>query len=216
MKLQLFLEELKIVLNSKSLKGVSSHLKMSPKIDGQPYRPLVPQGKTRKSSVLLLMIGKTFEELNLLFTLRSSNVQHHKKQISFPGGHCEFGEDAVTTALREAYEEVGIQPTSVQVLGLMSELYVPPSETIIIPVVGYTESLTEFKINTDEVEETILFALEYFLNESNRKVEKWNLNGKVVDVPVWNIHSSVPLWGATAMILSEFVDIVNEILQKNE
>jgi hypothetical protein len=98
------------------------------------------------------------------------------------------------------------------VLGNLSQLYVPPSETIVVPVVGYTQELSNLKPNLYEVEEIILFPLFYFLNSENMKIEKWNLKGKIVDVPLWRIHHSVPLWGATAMILAEFIDIVNEIV----
>lgn len=212
MEVGFFLEQLKSKLSSNKLKGMVSHIKMSPKINGQPYRPLVPKGKSKKSSVLLLLIGKEFENLKILFTLRSSNVQHHKHQISFPGGHCEGDENIIATALREAEEEVGIPPESIQVLGKLTQLYVPPSQTIVVPVVGYSQELSKLKANENEVEEIILFPLIYFLNSENMEIEKWNLKGQIVDVPLWKIHQSVPLWGATAMILSEFIDIVKEIV----
>lgn len=213
MDLGLFLNRLEKVLSSKKLKGTPSHIKLSPKINGQPYRPLVPSGETKKSSVLLLLMGKNFEDLRILFTLRSSYVQHHKHQISFPGGHCEGEEDVVATALREAEEEVGIETRQIRILGLLSELFVPPSKTLVVPVVAYSEKLNNMRANINEVDEIIIFPLSYFLNWENIEIEKWNLNGQIVDVPLWRIHPYVPLWGATAMILSEFIDIVKEIVQ---
>ncbi|MCX7908180.1 MAG: CoA pyrophosphatase [Ignavibacteria bacterium] len=213
MTLDLFLDKLKEKLNSQKLKGIESHIKMSPKLGEQPYRELVPQGKTKKSSVLLLLIGRSLEELQILFTLRSSNVQHHKRQISFPGGHCEEGEDFVTTAFRESKEEIGLDPLKVILIGKLSPLYVPPSKTVVTPVVGFTNNLPNLIVNNQEVEEIILFPMLYFLDKKNIVVEKWYWNGNLIDVPLWKIHKSVPLWGATAMIMSEFIDIVNEILK---
>lgn len=212
MELRIFLEKLKWTLKIKKLKGMESHLKMSPMVGNEPYRELIPRVESRKSAVLLLIFGETFDNLRILFTLRSSNVQHHKHQISFPGGHCEEGENEVDTALREAKEEVGLDTNSIEILGKLSKLYVPPSETVVVPVVGYTKEFSSFKLNREEVEELIVFPLHFFLDSSNRRIENWIWGGKTVKVPLWRIHSSVPLWGATAMILSEFIDIVNEIL----
>ncbi|MGB9771213.1 MAG: NUDIX hydrolase [Candidatus Kapaibacteriota bacterium] len=213
MELEFFIDKLKNILISKRLKGMNSHVKMSPKIDGKPYRTLVPAGNPRLSSTLLLLIGEKFKDLKILFTLRSSNVQHHKHQISFPGGHCEGGENEIETALREAREEVGIEPDMVTIIGKLSPLYVPPSDTLIIPIVGYTKLLPQLKANTNEVEEIFFHPLNYFMDFENRKIEKWIIKGNEVYVPLWRIHPSVPLWGATAMILSEFIDIVEEIVE---
>lgn len=215
MELRFFLEKLKLALTTNKLKGMESHLKMSPKIGNEPYRELIPKAKYRKSAVLLLILGKSFKDLRILFTLRSSNVQHHKHQISFPGGHCEDGEDEISTALREAKEEIGLEPSLIEILGKLSNLFVPPSETIVVPVVGFAEEFSSYQLNQAEVEELILVPFDFFLNPSNIQIENWFWNGKVVKVPLWKIHSTVPLWGATAMILSEFIDIVQEILESN-
>jgi len=212
MNLQEFKNKLKTRLSSGLLKGMESHLKMSPKLGTEPYRTLIPSGNPKKSAVLVLLVGERYEDLNILFTLRSSNVQHHKHQISFPGGHKEGNEDVETTALREAMEEVGIEPGTIEILGKLSSLYVPPSETIVVPVVGITNSLGQLKINNGEVEEVILHPLVFFLDKNNVVEEQWDWKGKTINVPLWRIHKSVPLWGATAMILSELIDIVNEMI----
>lgn len=207
-----FIQRFEEALNSNILKGLESHLKMSPKIEELPYRSFTPSEKSKKSSVLLLLVGNDFDGLKILFTLRSSNVQHHKNQLSFPGGHCEESENIINTALREAEEEIGIEPSRIKILGKLTPLYVPPSETVVYPVVGYSEKVDFFKINRDEVEEVILKDLNFFLDDSTKIVERWQWNKEFIDVPLWRIHPSVPLWGATAMIMSEFIDIAKEII----
>ncbi len=218
MKLNLdtFLRSLQSVLESSKLKGIDAHIKMSPMIGNEPYRPLTPVGATKPSSVLLLLVGNDLNSLDVLLTLRSPNVQHHKRQISFPGGHCEKGENYVATALREAQEEIGLNSDDIRIIGMLSPLYVPPSETIVFPIVGHIASIETLKINYDEVEEVIFQPLYYFLDDSKITIEKWLWEGKQIDVPLWNIHNDVPLWGATAMILSEFVEIVKDILYQGD
>lgn len=207
-----FLRSLQLALEAPNLKGIDSHIKMSPMIENEPYRPLTPIGTPKPSSVLLLLVGSNTDTLNVLLTLRSSNVHHHKRQISFPGGHCEKGEELVSTALREAEEEIGLNPNEIRIIGMLSPLYVPPSETLVYPIVGYIKDIEKLNINYDEVEEVILQPLFYFLDENTRTIEKWLWEGRNIDVPLWNVHKDVPLWGATAMILSEFVDIVRDVL----
>ncbi|MFN3305854.1 MAG: NUDIX hydrolase [Candidatus Kapaibacteriota bacterium] len=216
LNLETFLRSLQSVLKLSKLKGIDAQIKMSPMIDNVPYRPLTPVGTPKPSSVLLLLIGMDLDSLNILLTLRSSNVQHHKRQISFPGGHCEKGEDYVATALREVREEIGLNTDEIRVIGMLSPLYVPPSETLVYPIVAHIARIDILRINYDEVEEVIFQPLYYFLDASKRTTEKWLWEGKQIDVPMWKIHNDVPLWGATAMIMSEFVEIVKDIMYQGD
>jgi len=212
MELKKFLSELEVALKDADRFGKVSHLKMSPMIGTGPYRTFEPSATATKSAVLLLLVGKSFENLEILFTLRSQRLPLHKNQISFPGGHCEGDEDEITTALRETKEEIGLSSNKIQILGKLSKLYVPPSNTVIHPVVGYMSDLGQMKINQKEVEEVFLVPLHFFLDNDNRKSEVWEYEGDVVLIPLWWVHPKVPLWGATAMIMSEFIDIVTEIV----
>ena len=188
----------------KKLPGSASHKKMLP-----PNRSLKAVTQDQKylkhSSVLLLL----FEDNNELFAClikRPLHMKHHAGQIALPGGRIEEGETALETALRETHEEIGISSGKITILGSLSELYVAVSQFLIHPFVGWLNQKPEFRINHDEVEKTIIFPLLRF-NNIFEEVELETVTGKL-KVPCIHYHEEV-IWGATAMILSEFYDILN-------
>ncbi|MDZ7716879.1 MAG: CoA pyrophosphatase [Balneolaceae bacterium] len=194
---------------SKSLPGVKAQLKMAPEpVDNGPGRELDPEPGARKSSVLILLFPNEDEDLELLLTLRSRDIDHGG-QISLPGGRSDKDEAPEDTALRETQEEVGINPSSIQLLGTLSSLYVSHSKNHVIPVVGYLDSIPALSLNTNEVEEAFTVEVESLAKKKNLTVEDWNLRRYTYKVPYWDVHR-VPLWGATAMILSEFLELYRE------
>ncbi|MCX7880277.1 MAG: CoA pyrophosphatase [Ignavibacteria bacterium] len=211
-QLELFLSKFQEALTEKKLKGKISHEKMSPLLDERPYRPFEATHDASQSAVLVLLVGESFEQLKILFTLRSSRLPKHKNQISFPGGHSESDESPIETALRETEEELGVKFDKIRILGILSNLFVPPSNTVVVPVVGYLPLLPKLKLNKDEVTEVLLHPLQFFLDKRNIRVETWLHEEKKIQVPLWKIHYKIPLWGATAMILSECIDICLDIL----
>jgi len=204
---QIIIENLQKRLK-KNLPGQKSQLKMAPLIHKIPYRKLVPDKNFYESSVLLLLC-KNENSFDILFTLRSNKLASHRGQISFPGGRLEKNETPLEAAIRETKEEVGIVTNNV--IGQLSNLYVPPSKTNITPFIAFSQKMPDLSINKDEVEEAFFYPLDFFLNEDNKLTEKWNLQNQIVDVPLWKIHKTTALWGATAMILSEFIDIWKDI-----
>ncbi|MCX7737270.1 MAG: CoA pyrophosphatase [Candidatus Kapabacteria bacterium] len=197
---------IKAKLNSE-LPGREAQIKMAPSINGQLIRGFDAPKNAKQSSVLLLLYpSKDESDLNILFTLRSNNLNSHSGQISFPGGRKEKNETLVETALRETREEIGISTDDIQILGKLSTLYVPPSNAIIYPFVGFLPYPPETKPNQSEVFEVFSVSLKYFLENKFEK-QVWNYNGHLMDVPLWNVHNSTPLWGATAMILMEFLTL---------
>ena len=191
------------------IKGTESHFKLAPLINGEHFRTFNPSPDAYNSSVLLIL--REFEKkIQILFTLRSSNMKIHSGQISFPGGRVENSESYSEAALRETNEEIGILPEQIEIIKQLSPLYVPPSNTIIHPFVGILIQDSKFTLNPDEVEDAFWIDLEYFINTNNMVTEQWKFDGKIVDVPLWKIHPKQVLWGATAMILSEFIDIIKD------
>ncbi|MEX2639566.1 MAG: CoA pyrophosphatase [Balneolales bacterium] len=166
-----------------------------------------------RNAVLILFSQSHNSRLEILYTLRSHRLLHHKGQISFPGGRRETNETPVETALRETYEEVGIEPERISVLGSLSPLYVPPSNNVIDPVTGYIDKIPRLKIQETEVSEAFTISLEELYSGASKQRESWLLRGKKYAVPYWNVHST-PLWGATAMITSEIMELYKEYLQK--
>lgn len=196
----------------KALPGIEAHLLMAPSIGGKPYRKFTPDGAVpRQSAALLLLVGGEDEPLKIPLTLRSGNLANHGGQISFPGGRSEPKESPEETALRETCEEIGVCGDEIQILGRLSELYVPPSNSTITPVVGAIDSLGELKLNPAEVEEAFFAPLDNFFKKDFRGGLFRNFGGERVFIPYWKAHPKVPLWGATAMILSEALWICKEI-----
>lgn len=199
-----FIEYLKYRLQE-PLPGFEAHIKMAPSVDDKPFRNFTPSDNFKSSSVLVLLIDSVNPEV--LLTLRSSIIKSHSGQISFPGGRAEKNETPIQTAIRETFEETGIIIKEKHIIGQLSKLFVPPSNNLIQPVIAYLDSKPELHINPDEVEETFYISLESISNDNLLKTEKKMLDKYLVDFPFWDVHSTTPLWGATAMILSELVDL---------
>ena len=201
-------------LNSRlksDLPGAKAHIKMAPFGDLERLNNNIARPDAKHSAVLLLIN----EQMELLFTLRSSKLRKHSGQISFPGGRSEEGETYEETALRETEEEVGIKSSNIELLGRMSGLYVPPSNNIIQPIIGRIPNKIDLVLNPDEVDEAFYVPLESFLSEEKLKTKNTVYNGKPFAYPYWDVHHSVPLWGATAIVMSEFIYLVNEFRENN-
>ena len=125
-----------------------------------------------------------------------------------PGGRLEQGETALETALRETWEEIGVGPESIEILGSLSELFVDVSGFLIQPFVGWLTEKPVFAINAAEVEKTILFPLVQY-KDKLEETELETVSGKL-KVPCFHFEGEV-IWGATAMILAEFYDVLNEL-----
>lgn len=197
----------------KNLPGRDAQIEMAPKpVSEGEMREMDPPKDVKQSSVLVLLFPNDEKELELILTLRSNDIDHGG-QISFPGGRAHKGENSVETALREAEEEIGIAPESVSIIGKLSDLYVSHSNNLVIPIVGFINERPEFKIDPREVEEVFTVELESLLHKKNLTVEDWNLRSHTYKVPFWDIHR-VPLWGATAMMLNEFLALIREFKEE--
>lgn len=147
--------------------------------------------------------------LHVVLTRRTESVDNHRGQISFPGGSMDPGEDVVTTALREAQEELGVDPACVEVLGRLSPLYIPPSGFCIFPVVAYAAERPAFNPSPDEVAEILEVPISHLLEPATRKEEVWQIRGENVRVPFYAVGPH-KIWGATAMVLCELLALLRE------
>lgn len=141
---------------------------------------------------------------------RSANPHdRHSGQISFPGGRYEERDgDLSDVALREAEEEIGVSPADVQILGRLTELYIPVSNFLVHPFVGVLNAPPYFKPQPGEVEAIMTPPLSVFQAPDSRKIKDLiHSSGMLLkDVPYFEVENKV-VWGATAMILSEFLEI---------
>jgi len=162
-----------------------------------------------KSSVLILLYpGKENTQPSFVVILRPTYEGIHSGQISLPGGRFEEkDEDLVQTALRETHEEIGIDPAYVTIIGKLTELYIPPSNYMVQPFVGFTNELPLFHPQPEEVEKIIEIPVRHLLDENNLVQKEISIGEIHFSAPSFDIGGTT-IWGATAMILNEFKEIL--------
>ncbi len=186
---------------ARPLPGVAAQVRLAP-----PYRIeqlyQAPPADARPAGVLIALYPGD-GALHFLLTRRTDDVETHKGQISLPGGAQEDGESLLDTALREMREEVGVAVEPSAVLGVLSAVYVPPSGFLITPYVAALPHRPSFVAMHREVAELIEAPLSVLFDPATVQREVWTLRGVEVEVPFFQIGSH-KVWGATAMVLSEF------------
>jgi 8-oxo-dGTP pyrophosphatase MutT (NUDIX family) len=138
-------------------------------------------------------------------------MKFHPGQIAFPGGKVDQNDSsALAAALREANEEVGINPTSVEIIGKLSGLYVSVSNFHIAPFVGWYKTKPNFIQNIHEVDRIINFPLLKFINLTKNTNTDINTYTGKLNVPCFFFKEEI-IWGATAMILTELFDVIKQL-----
>ena len=168
--------------------------------------------QSQRPAAVLILIYPIDETPHLVLTRRTETVQTHKGQISLPGGSHEGQETLVQTALREANEELAVATTGLDVLGTLTPLYVGVSDFLITPVVAIASHRPDFFPDPVEVVEVIEAPLAQLVDPAIRVEEDWQIRGVTVRVPFFAIGPN-KVWGATAMILAEFVALLEQARQ---
>ncbi|MBD3636786.1 MAG: CoA pyrophosphatase [Crocinitomicaceae bacterium] len=156
-------------------------------------------------SAVLALFYEEKSKTKLILTQRNDYKGSHGGQISFPGGKMEDWDDnTIATALRETHEEIGIPPSDIDVLGKLTDVYIPVSKFLVHPYIGFHQNVPEFVLSTREVKEVIPFDLELLLDESTLQKRPIKLsNGMILkDIPCFIIDDRI-VWGATALMLNE-------------
>lgn len=190
---------------AEDLPGMKAHQKMVP-----PGRKLIPSERdmvlVKHSGVLFLLFPEN-GSLKTCLIKRPKNMTHHPGQIGFPGGKVEQTDLSFEkAAMREAEEEVGLSPDSYSIIGKLSDLYIHVSNFIIHPYLAWANQKPQFRINPMEVEKIISFPVQDLMeNEQVAETELETSSGilKVLYYP----YDGEIVWGATAMILSEFLEL---------
>lgn len=169
-----------------------------------------PPDDARMAGVLALFYPKS-DDWHIVFIERPHRPEdRHGGQISFPGGKQEEMDNSLAeTALREAEEEIGVPSSSIRLLGALTDLYIPVSNFLVNPFVGYITQYPTFKPQPSEVEDIIEVPFNTFLNENTRQWINLPITEKITlqQVPYFNIEGKI-IWGATAMMLSELIEVV--------
>lgn len=200
-------------IEKEPLLSSQAHLKMAPLERLKYYKNYdYSIHNPRKSAVLSLFYPKDTQTY-LLLIVRSEYVGVHSAQISFPGGKMEtFDASLKETALRETEEEVGISKDKIEIIKPFSELYIPPSNFLVSPFIGFTTEALIPKINTREVSHILELPIHDLLDNrliSNVKISTSYAND--IEVPAFIISNHI-VWGATAMILSEIKQVINNVI----
>jgi 8-oxo-dGTP pyrophosphatase MutT (NUDIX family) len=191
---------------SRPLPGIEAQKKMSPETRRQVPDPneLRP---ARHGAVLLLLYEKNGE---IYFPLiqRPEYDGVHGGQVSLPGGKVENGDPSLAyTALRETEEEIGVPASDIEILGKLSDLYIWVSHFHVHPFVGKIKYLPEFVPDPHEVAQLIETPLSVITDASNRTQFLFKRGEFSLEAPCFVVQNK-PVWGATAMILSEFCEII--------
>lgn len=150
-------------------------------------------------------------EPHLLFTKKTSSVPHHKGQFSFPGGIVEMRDGSrVETALREAWEEIHLPAEAVEVLGLLDDTETRATNFIITPVVGIVRGPVVFRPDGREIERVLEVPLATLRDPAILRTEIWERNGEPHPVLFYQVSAADVIWGATARILSQFLELLDE------
>lgn len=159
-------------------------------------------GDPKQAAVLLLLYPHK-GELRLVLIRRNSYEGVHSDQIGLPGGRLETGETYTAAALRECHEELGVAPDSVQLLGELTRIYIPPSDFDVQPIVGYVPARPVWRPDPREVAEVIEIDVQTLLDEDLKSAEQINVQGMRIHAPYYDLLGH-KCWGATAIILAEF------------
>jgi 8-oxo-dGTP pyrophosphatase MutT (NUDIX family) len=191
---------------SKELPGPKVQLRMAPEIRLQRRT----KASAKKAAVLILL----YPDGQLYFTVfikRTKYLGIHSGQISLPGGKMEKNDtDISATALREAEEEIGVNRNDVEILGYLSQLMIPVSNMLVFPVIGFIPYKPQFRKQPGEVDELIETSIDMFLRPEVVKKKNEKILFRKAVVPFYNINGN-HIWGATAMIISEFAELLQRL-----
>lgn len=193
------------------LPGPQAHAEMAPLGRDPDLSVLDPKGKNgRLAATLVLLYPGPDASPMFVLTERQPTLRAHSGQISLPGGSRDGSETAEETARREAYEEVGVDPEALDVLGRLSPLYIPPSGFSVTPVVAALNRRPPFMPHEAEVAALLEVPLADLLDPASRRSSRRSVRGGAFDVPYFELVG-YEVWGATAMMLAELAAVLRDV-----
>ena len=192
----------------KPLPGNEAHLTTRIKTKSEVTFPNTQE--TARPAAVLILLFPFEDEIQFFLTKRTEDVEHHKGQISLPGGIRENNESLNETALRETKEEVGIDSTKIIISGSLTPFFIPVTGYIVHPFIGWCKEKPSTKIHDVEVNQLFSVSITELMDEKILQTEQWNIRGYDAIVPYYNF-GKCKVWGATAAILSEFKSILEDI-----
>jgi 8-oxo-dGTP pyrophosphatase MutT (NUDIX family) len=168
--------------------------------------PRTPREDSKEAAVMILLYPKN-DLLHTAFIQRPEYDGIHGGQVSFPGGKKEASDfDIVHTAIREAFEEIGVNSSDINIISPLTPLYIPVSNIVVTPVVGWMDKQPVFTIQEEEVLFIIEADIRALINPSIIKIKPFKIRDQMIDIRYFDYKDTV-IWGATAMILHELFTI---------
>jgi 8-oxo-dGTP pyrophosphatase MutT (NUDIX family) len=175
--------------------------------EAAPFRkpPSIDEAKSSKKAGVLILLYPKNDTIYTALIQRPEYDGHHSKQISFPGGKYEKEDkNLIHTALRETEEEIGIPASSIEIITSLSSIYIPPSNFLVAPSVGWINITPEFILEEKEVDEIIEIPINEIIHHEDLKKHRFTVgNNTSIQAPAFNIQGKL-IWGATCLILNEF------------
>jgi 8-oxo-dGTP pyrophosphatase MutT (NUDIX family) len=196
------------------LPATAAHAKMAPVERIAAMDPVFyEKNNPRKSAVMMLFYPKG-GEAHFVLIKRNAYPGIHSSQISFPGGKAEPNDVTLAeTALRETFEEIGVVPYQINVIMPFTQVYIPPSNFLVVPYLGIAESVLHFNPNPAEVAEIIEVPLDVFLDDGIVVATEMQTSYmQTINTPAFKVGEHI-VWGATAMMLSELKETIKSALK---
>ncbi len=189
----------------KPLPGVKSQLKLSP-----PSREIIPPAKDKRDAAVTILLYPGKNSISTIFIKRNNYDGPHSGQISFPGGKFETSDITLkNTAIREINEEIGTNISAKDIIGNLTSLYIPISKFYVSPFIAVIDYKPEFNRDIHEVQYLIELPLHIILTKNKIGSMIIQENNNHFSVPCFNFEEH-QIWGATAMMLNEFIELLNK------
>lgn len=167
-------------------------------------RPLLPSFPQALHSAVLIALAEGPDGPEVLLTRRSWELRHHRGEVSFPGGRMDPGETASDTALREAHEEVGLEPELVTIRGEITHLNTVVSRSYIVPKVATLDAPVALHARTIEVDRVMWVPLAELTRPDTYRSERWGFEGTTRILHFFHLDDET-VWGATAHLLVDLL-----------